>query len=68
MSSEDLQQLAWNEEDEGKEVYVYRHESGIIEYIEVNGKEYVNPTFMDEVRDAHETESGYRMAEKYWQE
>lgn len=65
-NSDELEQFAWQSEDAGKEVYVCRHDIGIIEYVECDGKEYLNPVFIDEVRDAYETESNFRIAEREW--
>lgn len=67
MNSDELQEMAWNAEDEGHEVYVARHEeTGVIEYIEINGVETYNPDYVDEVKDQYWFEDGYRVAENYW--
>lgn len=51
MSSDVLMQMAWDAEDNGDEVEVYRHNQvdEVIEYIEINGIEYLNEHMVDEL-------------------
>lgn len=66
---EELQQMAWDAEDEGKDVYVARHAgTGIIEYIEIDGVETYNFDYVDEVRDAYYAEDAYNVADRNWRE
>lgn len=67
MRSDELEQFAWDSEDAGKAVYVQRHEEyDVIEYVEVDGVEYYNEEYRDELDDAYWTEDAYRVAERYW--
>lgn len=69
MKSEELQQMARDAEDEGKDVYVARHEgTGIVEYVEIDGKEYLNPDYVDEVKDAYWAADAERVADHYWRQ
>lgn len=66
---EELQQMAWDAEDEGKDVYVARHdETGIIEYLEVDGREILNPDYADEVKDAYLFADTERAAGLLWEQ
>ena len=44
MNTETLQQLAWDAEDAGKTVYVYKHhtQDDVITYVEVDDETYEN--------------------------
>lgn len=48
MNTDELQQLAWDAEDAGKSVYVYKHETqdDVISYVEVDGEHFEND-FLD---------------------
>lgn len=67
MRSEELQRLAWESEDAGKDVYVQRNEEydEVIEFVEVDGVEYLNEEYEDEISDAYWTEDAYRVADSY---
>lgn len=44
MNTDELQQLAWDAEDSGRSVYVYKHETqdDVITYVEVDDETYEN--------------------------
>jgi len=69
MRSEELQQLSWQAEDNGQDVYVQRHEVlDVIEYIEIDGKEIYNTSYHDEVSDAYWAADAERVADHYWRQ
>lgn len=69
MNSDKLQDLAWMFEDEGRSVYVQRDAyTGVIEYIDVDGEEYLNDNYDDEVADAYWLKDSYRAAGHAWRE
>lgn len=66
-TTEKLQQAAREAEDEGREVYVRRHNTyDIIEYVEIDGVETYNDDYIDEVKDAYWTADSYQVADHYW--
>lgn len=65
--TEELEIAARQAEEEGREVYVQRHDTfDVIEWIEVDGVETYNDDYVDEVKDAYWTADSYRVAERYW--
>lgn len=65
MSTEALEQFVRDAEDEGKEVYVQGHDDyDVIKYVEVDGVEYLNEDFEEEVEYAYWVEDAYRVAER----
>lgn len=69
MSTEDLREMAWKAEEEGRETYVeYHDEYDIIEYIEIDGVETYNDSFIDEVKDQYWLEDSYKIADRYWRQ
>ena len=62
-----LQQKGYDAEDAGSEVEYYWHdEYNVLRFIEIDGEEFENPEYEDEVRDQYWLEDGYRVAERYW--
>lgn len=62
-----LQQKGWDSEDNGSEVEYYWHdEYNVLRYIEIDGEEFENPEYRDELEDQYWLEDGYRVAERYW--
>lgn len=65
MRSEELLSMVCDAEDAGKDVYVQRHEfSDVIEFVEIDGVEYYNDEYRDELEDAYWVEDAYRVAER----
>lgn len=65
--SDQLQQRAWDAEDQGSEVFVYWDDVyDVIRYIDIDGEEFENPYFAEEVEAAYWTGDAYRVAENYW--
>lgn len=62
-----LQQRGYDAEESGSEVEYYWHdEYNVLRYIEIDGEEFENPEYGDEVRDQYWLEDGYRVAERNW--
>ena len=65
--SDRLQQKGYDAEDEGQEVEYYWHdEYSVLRYIEIDGEEFENPEYEDELEDAYWTADSYRVAERNW--
>lgn len=65
MNTETLQDMAWNAEDAGKDVYIERSPyAPVIEYIEIDGVEHYNPGYVDEVKDYYWEQDAYRIADR----
>lgn len=59
LGTDDLLQKAWDAEDVGKEVVVHRSEidDEIILYVEIDGEEYHNDLYQDEMDRSDEAEA-----------
>lgn len=65
MNTEELETLAREADNEGKEIYIEWHPHyQVIEYVEINGKETYNSVYEDEVKDSYWLEDSYRVAER----
>lgn len=64
MNTDELQQMAWDAEDSGDEVYVYRHhtQDDVITCVEINGEAFENE-FLDMELEPYDF-----YAERMWQE
>ena len=54
MNTNELQQLAWDAEDAGREVYIYRHpiHYDLITKVEIDGEQVDNEFLGDEISDS----------------
>lgn len=67
--SDRLQQKGWDAEDNGSEVEYYWHdEYEVLRFIVIDGEEFENPDYRDEIDDAYWLADSYRVAERYWRQ
>lgn len=66
MGTDELNNLYWKAEDSGVDATVYYsdHDETIIQYVIIDGEEFVNDRLSDELYD----NDSYRFAERDWRE
>lgn len=65
MNSEQLRNMWYAAEDEGKEVFVNVNKGyDVINNIEIDGEQFINESYEDELSDAYWLEDSYQTAER----